>query len=118
MNVLYELIRMVRSSASTPSTDFAASIPGKYVNTGRRNGDSLELKADGKFYLNEGTRTLDGTYVVQGTIITFQAKGKFKYHLIARLGSQELLVRGNTLVLRKITTGVANPRPDSWEKQP
>ncbi len=117
MNLLYELIRMVRSSVATASTNLAASIPGKYVNTGRNNSDTLELRADGKFYLNEGAMTLDGTYTVQGTIITFQAKGKFKYHLLARLGSQELVVRGDTLVLRKITEG-ADPRPDSWEKQP
>jgi hypothetical protein len=118
MSVLYELIRMVRSSAATASINLAASVPGKYVNTTRNNGDTLELRADGKFYLNEGTTTLDGTYTVQGTIITFQAKGKFQYHLRARLGSQELLVSGGTLILRKITSGEADPRPDTWKKQP
>ena len=118
MSVLYELIRMVRSSAAVASTNLAASVPGKYVNTTRNNGDTLELRADGKFYLNEGTTTLDGTYTVQGTIITFQAKGKFQYHLRARLGSQELLVWGDTLILRKITSGEADPRPDTWKKQP
>jgi hypothetical protein len=118
MSVLYELIRMVRSSAATVPTNFAASVPGKYVNKGRHSGDYLELRADGKFYLNEGTRILDGTYTVQGTIITFHAKGKFQYHLRARLGSQELVVQGDTLVLRKITTGGADGWSDNWEKQP
>lgn len=120
MNVLYELIRMVRSSSTTPSTDLAAAVPGKYVSKrseGRNGGDYLELKSDGTYYLHEGTKTYDGTYTVQGTIITFQAKGKFQYLLKARLGSQELVVRADTTVLRKITSGAADPWSDNWEKQ-
>ncbi len=120
MNVLYELIRMVRSTSTTPSAASAASVPGKYVSNrsvGRNGGDYLELKSDGTFYLHEGTKTYDGTYTVQGTIITFQAKGKFQYLLRARLGSQELVVRGDSTVLRKITNGAADPWSDNWEKE-
>jgi hypothetical protein len=70
-------------------------VPGKYASKGRNYSDYLELKTDGTFSLYEKTRTLDGTYVVQGTILTFNAKGKYQYYLKARLGPlNKLLVHG------------------------